>query len=65
MQSYCPYCDPKHFTIHGFCKNCRRRCDAPLYDRKSGMTPEEYAEYKKNWDSNRSDLVLDAMRRQD
>jgi len=64
MKSYCNYCDPRHFTINGFCKNCKRMCNAPLYDPKSNITIEEYKKYCKTWDRQRGALVLDAMRRQ-
>ena len=63
VKSYCNHCDPKHFTIYGFCKNCKRRCEPPLYEPKSNMTVDQYEQYVKNWNQQRSDLVLDAMRR--
>lgn len=63
MKSYCPYCDPKHFTIYGFCKNCKRKCECPFFDPKSNMSFSDYETYKKNWNQGRADLVLDAMRR--
>ncbi len=64
MKSYCNYCDPKHFTIYGFCKNCKRKCEAPLYDPKSGMSIQAYEQYKATWNTGRADLVTDAIRRQ-
>ena len=57
MKSQCNYCDPKHFTIYGFCKNCRRKCECPLHEPKSGMTIENYEAFKKSWNEGRSDLV--------
>ncbi len=49
MKSYCNYCDPKHFTLYGFCGNCKRKCECPLYDPRSKMSLEDYAAYKKRW----------------
>lgn len=63
MTSYCQYCDPKFFVIYGFCGNCKRRCDAPLYDKRSGMSPDDYEDYKFRWNEQKADLILDAMRR--
>ena len=57
------YCDPKHFTIYGFCRNCNRRCECPLFDPKGLMSFLEYQDYKRRWNEQRSDLTLDAMRR--
>ena len=64
MKSYCNYCDPKTYTIYGFCKNCKRRCEPPLYEPKSKMSLSDYEEYKARWNEQRSDLILDDMRRQ-
>lgn len=65
MSSHCKECDPKHFNIHGFCKSCKRKCLCPLYDPRSNMTPEDYEAYKKNWDAQWSDLLIESMRRKD
>lgn len=65
MKSYCPYCDPKHFMIYGFCGNCKRKCEPPLYEPKSGMSLEDYQKYKISWNEQRADLILDSMRRQE
>lgn len=63
VMAWCNYCDPKHFTIYGFCKNCRRRCECPLYDPKSGMSPLDHAAFMALWNKERSDLIIDYMRR--
>jgi hypothetical protein len=49
MKPYCTHCDPKHFQIHGFCRNCKRKCECPLYDPRSNMSLEDYVAYKKRW----------------
>lgn len=61
--SWCNHCDPKHFTIYGFCKNCKRRCECPLWEPKSCVSPLDHAALRSRWDKERADLVLDAMRR--
>lgn len=53
MKSYCNYCDPKHFTIYGFCKHCRRQCECPRYDPRGTMNASEYVRYKATWDEQR------------
>lgn len=63
MKKPCNYCDPKNTTVYGFCKNCRRKCDCPLYDSKSGLSIEEYEEYKRIWNSPRLDIALDVLER--
>lgn len=50
MKAYCNFCDPTRFNIHGFCGNCRRKCACPLYDPRSNMSLEDYADYKKRWE---------------
>ncbi len=63
MKHYCNHCDPKHFTIYGFCKNCHRRCECPLFDEKGTMDMWDYEEYRKRWNQLRPDLMLDAIRK--
>lgn len=63
MKNYCNYCDPKHFVVYGFCKNCKRKCNPPLYEPKSTMSAIDYQEYCRRWDSDRADTVSDAIRR--
>jgi len=63
MTAPCVCCDPKNFIVYGFCGNCKRKCEPPLYDPKSNMSLSDYEEYKKRWNEGRSDLVTDAMRR--
>lgn len=58
---YCNYCDPKFFIIYGFCGNCQRRCQPPLFDKET-MNILDYEELKKNWNKERPDLMLDAIR---
>lgn len=63
MKSYCNYCDPKLFVIYGFCRNCKRRCECPLFEPKGNMSVLDYEEYKNRWNKERPDLMLDAIRR--
>jgi hypothetical protein len=65
IKSYCNYCDPKYFVIYGFCGNCGRRCEPPLFnmDGKINFTLEEYLDFKKGWNAQRADLITDAIRR--
>ncbi len=62
MKTWCNYCDPAHFTIYGFCKNCRRRCEAPLYEPK-GMSFAEYEVYRKRWNDEKDISTSEAIRR--
>jgi hypothetical protein len=64
MKSYCNHCDPKHFNIHGFCGHCKRKCACPLYDPRSNMSLEDYAEYKKRWEEQDLDSILGGFGRQ-
>jgi len=64
VKSWCNYCDPKYFVIYGFCGNCNRRCECPLFDPKGTMSLLDYEEYRKRWNELRSDLILDAIRRE-
>jgi ferredoxin len=61
--SYCNYCDPKYFVIYGFCKNCKRRCEPPLFDPDGSDSLLDYEGKRRKWNEQRSDLVIDAMRR--
>jgi hypothetical protein len=63
MKTYCPYCDPKHFVIYGFCPNCKRKCECPLFDPWGSMSLLDYKNYEKKWNSKRPDLVIDSMRK--
>jgi hypothetical protein len=65
MKSYCNYCDPKFFVIYGFCGNCQRRCYPPLFDPKGKQSLEEYDKMRSEWNSQRSDLILDEIRRKE
>ena len=60
---YCNYCDPKFFVIYGFCKNCQRRCEPPLYNPNGNISILDHEEMRKNWNKDRADLILDAMRK--
>ncbi len=46
---YCSHCNPKDFVVFGFCLNCGKRNNPPLFDHKKEMgdniTPEEWEEY--------------------
>lgn len=59
---HCNYCDPKNFVIYGFCKNCTRRCEPPLLDPKE-VGRLCYEIFRRDWNKQRSDLIMDAMRR--
>jgi hypothetical protein len=61
--AWCNSCDPKFFIIYGFCDNCGRRCEPPQFDPKRPIDYVEYNELHKKWNQERSDLILDAMRR--
>ena len=64
MKHYCNYCDPKFFLIYGFCGNCQRRCEPPLFDRfKENIL--DYEEMRTKWNAERSDLFLDVIRKQE
>ncbi len=52
---YCNYCDPKNFVIYGFCKNCKRRCECPMFDEKGSMDMWDYEAYKKRWNELKED----------
>ena len=52
---YCNYCDPKHFVVYGFCKNCKRRRECPMFDEKGTMDMWDYEEYKKRWNELKED----------
>lgn len=59
---WCNYCDPKYFIVYGFCVNCGRRCQPPLFDpRKDDAI--EWDKMRTEWNKERADLVLDSMRR--
>ncbi len=60
---HCNYCDPKFFVIYGFCKNCGRQCEPPLFDPNGSVGILDYDELRKKWNQERADLILDAMRR--
>jgi len=60
---YCVYCDPKIFTIYGYCNNCNRRCECPSYDSRSKMSLSDYEAFRYAWNKDRPDIVMDAMRR--
>jgi hypothetical protein len=64
MTSYCDQCDPKYFMIYGFCKKCRRKCECPIYETKSGMSISDYEAYQRNWYDNPLDSVLDSIHKQ-
>lgn len=53
MKSLCPYCDPKHFVIYGYCRNCSRRCEPPLYANSGKISLQEYDEFCKKWNDKR------------
>ncbi len=65
MKYYCNHCDPRNFTVYGFCKNCKRRCECPLFDPRSGMSLTDYAGYKQRWNDEKPDLMLDIMRKRE
>ena len=62
---YCNYCDPKFFVIYGFCSNCKRRCEPPLFNPKGNISILDHEEMRRNWNKERADLILDAMRKCD
>lgn len=53
--SYCESCDPKFFVVYGFCDNCNRRCEPPLFDPKGSMSLLDYDEFRTNWNMKRSE----------
>lgn len=61
--TWCNYCDPKFFVIYGFCNNCKRRCEPPLFDPKGDVSLQEYEDFKRKWNEDRSDLISDQFRR--
>ena len=64
MSEYiCNYCDPKYYIIYGFCRNCSRRCEPPLFDPKGNMSILDYEEFRREWNKERADLIKDAMRK--
>lgn len=58
MNTACSACDPRYYRIHGFCPKCRRKCECPLYEPRSGMSIEGYEEYKKRWYEQDMDTFL-------
>jgi hypothetical protein len=60
---WCNYCDPKFFVIYGFCRNCNRRCEPPPFDPIGDVSLKDWLEMRINWNAERADLILDAMRR--
>ncbi len=49
---YCSHCNPKDFVVFGFCLNCGKKCNAPLFDPKQAVESriciqewEEFPEY--------------------
>ena len=62
---YCNYCDPKFFVIYGFCRNCSRRCEPPVFDPIGSISLEDWLKMRRNWNMERADLMLDAIRRTD
>lgn len=63
MKTWCSYCDPKYFVIYGFCSNCKRRCEPPLFYPEGPVHVSDYETFCKKWNEERSDLIIDAMRR--
>ena len=61
--TWCNYCDPKFFVIYGFCANCKRRCEPPLFDPKGNQSAIDYIDQCSNWNAERADLILDEMLR--
>ncbi len=60
--AYCNYCDPKFFVIYGYCGNCKRKCEPPLFDPRN-MSILDYEKFRRDWNQGRADLVLDMMRK--
>lgn len=56
-------CDPKFFVICGFCGKCNRRCEHPLFDPNGDSSLLDWDEMRINWNTERSDLMLDAIKR--
>lgn len=42
----CNECDPKHFVIYGFCTECGKRCQPPIFDEEGQMSFLNYEEFK-------------------
>jgi hypothetical protein len=60
---WCNYCDPKHFVIYGFCDNCKRRCEPPLFDPSGDISLPDWHEFRRKWNQERSDFMTDVIRR--
>lgn len=57
---WCDHCDPKYYSVYGFCGNCKRRCQPPLLGPL--MSVEKYIEFRSKWNSERADLMIDYIR---
>lgn len=64
MKRYtCNYCDPKHFTVYGFCRNCSRKCEPPIFDPEGTISYLDYEKIRESWNNDRPDLINDSVRR--
>lgn len=61
--AWCKQCDPKYFTVYGFCRNCQRRCEYPLFDPDKDHGIREYCDKEAEWNKERSDLIADIFRK--
>lgn len=62
MKPWCDYCDPQFFMIFGFCGNCSRRCEPPLFDTKGQESFLDYEEKRRKWIEERVDLIIHTRR---
>jgi hypothetical protein len=61
---WCNYCDPKFFFVFGFCKNCNRRCEPPLYDYENDADLHAWFRMREEWNMLRNDVYADERRRE-
>lgn len=53
MKNYCDHCDPNLYVIYGYCWNCKRKCECPLFDcfnEEGYLDLIEYIKFKEDWD---------------
>jgi len=48
-KTHCEYCDPEYFYVYGYCGNCKRKYNPPLWDPKGEIPYLNHKEIVENW----------------
>lgn len=53
----CDHCNPEYYIIYGFCPNCLRMGECPLFEPWEG-TLEEYEKIRCEWDKQKKEISI-------